>query len=164
MSGYETDEVEEITEEWTKTVSVKKKKKKMSNPITNSSSTSSVSLKPIVKVCIIQIYPWHSVCRLWMSCVAAPENTVKFYSKPNQTQTQSQAQTKRIAFCRQSKVKVEDGNKQQTTIASASNYRHRRENVKAPFISKQTFHKIKIKIQMYTFLVLLRREKRHFPL
>lgn len=45
MSGYETDELEEITEEWTQTISKKKKKKKIS-------TSESEMPNPLKKVCI----------------------------------------------------------------------------------------------------------------
>lgn len=48
MSGYETDELEEITEEWTQTISKKKKKKKIS-------TSESEMPNPLKKVCVYQL-------------------------------------------------------------------------------------------------------------
>lgn len=70
MSGYETDEFEEITEEWSQTTTVKKKKKTAlkSNP-----SQKVLKPNPIQKVCINQIYPWH--CTFTMDGHLTPVDT-----------------------------------------------------------------------------------------
>lgn len=73
MSGYETDELEEITEEWTQTISTKKKKKRIS-------TSDSEMPNPLKKVCI----SWNKLKRAYTmdSSIGFLLNTA-FSSKTN---------------------------------------------------------------------------------
>lgn len=149
MSGYETDELEEITEEWTQTISKKKKKKKIS-------TSESEMPNPLKKVCVsVEIYLNGRI--LWIQVLGCLVFNTAFSSKTILRNIQLHSNNHKSKFI------VE-------TTATTKYYRVHlildmleKKYICESIISKTDFLKTKIKL-LFILLALFRKKENRLSL